>query len=542
MKEILIIEDEPGHVELIKRAFRYSDNYKLNIAVSLKEASVFLENNITDLIISDWKLPDGKGIEILNYDSVKEKIPVIITTSYGSQELAVEAIKSGALDYVAKSPASYSDMAHIVARAFREWDNIHEKKKIEAALIKSEEQLRLLNKNMPDIITFADPDGKFIYVSPSIENVLGIKPDEMTGRSVFGRIHPDDVARLENEFNNLKSANAPKKTDFRIMNGSGDYIWIETIGNMIFDKNESITGFVFNSRLIGDRKKEVDEIKRINEELEEMVNNRTFLPDDASEKLSIENQVPEKAQEDLNRVQEELEDSLSKEKELNVLKSRFMGMIANEYRAPLTLMLSSTYLLEEYFEKGNRDKFLKYLKKIRNSIHSLNSGLDNLAVIRDSESGAVKAKPEYIDLTAMTRDVIEEVKLMNDLRPEIIFSTNRREINLNTDKRLYRSIVMNLLNIALRNSSANNPIEVELNRGEKEIRLTVIQKSFGIEEDDMKYLLEPFDFGIYKGSLSTTGLGYSVIRACVEAMNADIDISGSKDELVKMTIIFPADN
>jgi response regulator of citrate/malate metabolism len=59
--------------------------------------------------------------------------PIMLMTSYGNEQVAVEAIKSGALDYVVKSPEAFADMPHTVARALREWNLLTERREAVAA-------------------------------------------------------------------------------------------------------------------------------------------------------------------------------------------------------------------------------------------------------------------------------------------------------------------------------------------------------------------------------------------------------------------------
>ena len=118
----LLIEDDPAHAELIQRAFEdRGDESKLTIARTLAEAREFLNSFKPTLIIADWRLPDGDSSELLHDDYSQPTIPIIIMTSYGSEQNAVRVIKSGALDYIVKSSESMMDMPHIAERAIEQW-------------------------------------------------------------------------------------------------------------------------------------------------------------------------------------------------------------------------------------------------------------------------------------------------------------------------------------------------------------------------------------------------------------------------------------
>ena len=112
---VLLIEDNQDQAELIRRGFeRDSHGVRLLIARSLRQAGNVLAEARPDLVITDVRLPDGSGMELLSADR-KPAVPVIVMTSFGDERMAVEAIKAGALDYVAKSPEAFADMPRIAA-------------------------------------------------------------------------------------------------------------------------------------------------------------------------------------------------------------------------------------------------------------------------------------------------------------------------------------------------------------------------------------------------------------------------------------------
>ena len=125
--QLLLVEDNPAHAELIRRAFVSSDRpVSLTVARSLQEARATLATTQPDLAIIDLLLPDGRGLELLPGDAR--------ATSYGNEQAAVESIKTGAVDYVVKSDATLADMPHIAERALRAWGYISERKRLEAQL------------------------------------------------------------------------------------------------------------------------------------------------------------------------------------------------------------------------------------------------------------------------------------------------------------------------------------------------------------------------------------------------------------------------
>lgn len=139
---ILLVEDEEGHIQLILRAFEYRRGVRLTVARTLGEARASLAEATPDMAIVDLLLPDGRGLDLL--EERKENglpFPAVIMTSHGDEEVAVEAMKAGALDYLVKSEETLAQMPHLAARALREWHHIAERRL-------AEEQLRETNQEL----------------------------------------------------------------------------------------------------------------------------------------------------------------------------------------------------------------------------------------------------------------------------------------------------------------------------------------------------------------------------------------------------------
>jgi two-component system, LuxR family, sensor kinase FixL len=118
---VLLVEDDEMHAELARRAFEDLPGVRLDVARRLGEARAQLAaGRVPDIVVADLRLPDGEGIELAGDDA----FPVVIMTSQGSEAMAVEAMRAGALDYVVKSEAMFDEMPHIVERALREWQHM----------------------------------------------------------------------------------------------------------------------------------------------------------------------------------------------------------------------------------------------------------------------------------------------------------------------------------------------------------------------------------------------------------------------------------
>ena len=197
--EILIVEDEAAHIELIKNAFlKKNQDITLQITRTIKEAYAYILNHKPDLVITDYLLPDGKGIDLLSM--LKEPCPIILMTSHGDEKIAVEAMKSGALDYVPKSADLLSELPHIAERGLREWAHITERKKMGTRLKDEHDFTSAVLDTSGALVTVFDAKGKILRFNRACEYTTGYSSDEVINQSFF------DLFISENEQNALKNA------------------------------------------------------------------------------------------------------------------------------------------------------------------------------------------------------------------------------------------------------------------------------------------------------------------------------------------------
>ena len=149
-KKILIVDDENDHIALIIRALEKDNQYLTATASTIDQAMNALNVFRPDIILSDFKLPDGDARSIIT--ACAGIMPVIVMTSFGNEELAVEMIKSGALDYIVKSQENFFNIGWNIERSLREWKNINERKKAEEELRGKNELLSKVNHEMVTIV------------------------------------------------------------------------------------------------------------------------------------------------------------------------------------------------------------------------------------------------------------------------------------------------------------------------------------------------------------------------------------------------------
>ncbi len=259
--EILLLEDELAHIELVTRSFRNEKEFRFTIVKSLAEAKIYLANNKPDVLITDWRLPDGDAIELIPKNKSIITIPIIVMTSYGNEELAVDAIKAGALDFIVKSIEAFNKLPYTIKRALREWEHITNTKIAENSLRKSEEKLRSLIEHAVDAIFMGDLDGNFISVNSKACELTGFSKEELLMMNMADLFTQEELKMNALQYELLKKGENVINTR-QLKKKDGSYIPVEM--NSKFMSNGYFQSFF---RDISERLR-TEELKRKFEETE----------------------------------------------------------------------------------------------------------------------------------------------------------------------------------------------------------------------------------------------------------------------------------
>ncbi|NVN92358.1 MAG: response regulator [Desulfuromonadales bacterium] len=194
---ILVVESDENHTKLIQRSFETaSEVYRLTTASSLREAFQILEKHTPLLVVTDFRLADGDGSRLI--ELAQNKYPVVILTAQGSERLAVESIKTGAIDYVVKSVESFAAMPRIALRAIRDWSLIQKRLRAEAELARSRAELKTIYDHAPVMMCLVDANRRVLYANPAFTAFTDVSGDDLIGGQtcdVFGCIDALDDPR-----------------------------------------------------------------------------------------------------------------------------------------------------------------------------------------------------------------------------------------------------------------------------------------------------------------------------------------------------------
>jgi PAS domain S-box-containing protein len=232
---ILILEDLPSDAELMVYELRQAEIAHTYRRVADREPFVAaLEENWPDLILSDFHLPNFDGLEALALaQAACPDTPFIFVSGAMGEEVAIDALKRGATDYVLKD--RLSRLGPAVQRALREAEERRERRQAEALLRESEEKYRLLVKNLPAVVYKCYPDCGVDFIDEKVEELTGYPKREFDTRKMKWHdvLLPEDFKKFKEAFKRVLKASGSYIREHRIRRKDGEIIWIQDRGQIV---------------------------------------------------------------------------------------------------------------------------------------------------------------------------------------------------------------------------------------------------------------------------------------------------------------------
>ena len=226
---------------------------RVETAAAMKKA---LQEKQWDIILCDYKIPKFSGahaIALLQETNID--IPLIIVSGTIGEETAIECMRSGAHDYVMKN--NLSRLCPAVGRELEEAEVIVQRKRMGEDLEESENKYRLSFENVTDVIYTIDKDLNILSVSPSVERVLGYKPQDFIGQpvSALGNIlTPESFEQAIANISVILKGETISLMVYRFIAKDGTIKYGEVSGSPMM-RNGKIIGIISVARNITERKR-----------------------------------------------------------------------------------------------------------------------------------------------------------------------------------------------------------------------------------------------------------------------------------------------
>jgi len=242
---------------------------------------------------------------------------------------------------------------------------------------------------------------------------------------------------------------------------------------------------------------------------------------------------------DRKKAEQELTEALAKEKELNDLKSRFITMTSHEFRTPLSSILSSAELLENYRHRWTEEKQNTHFNRIRVSVQHMTQLLNDVLFIGKAEAGKLEFNPRSLNLVEFGQSLIEELKIGIGAQHQFQYEVDSPEIVAPSDEKLLRQILTNLLSNAVKYSPKNSNILLKVFLEGDRVVFQVKDNGIGIPPDEKARLFESFHRATNVGNIQGTGLGLAIVKKCVDLHHGDLAVESEVDRGTTFTISIP---
>ena len=178
---VLAVDDEPDLCALSKDFLEMSEAMEVETACSVSEARAALGQRHFDVIVSDYQMPEEDGIQFLkSLRAAGDRMPFILFTGKGREEVVIEALNQGADSYLQKGgdpKAQFAELANMIEKAVQ-------RRRMELDLIENEEKFKNIFNSANDAILIINPDGRILEINDIGCNRLGYAKQEMLQKNV----------------------------------------------------------------------------------------------------------------------------------------------------------------------------------------------------------------------------------------------------------------------------------------------------------------------------------------------------------------------
>ncbi len=227
--------------------------------------------------------------------------------------------------------------------------------------------------------------------------------------------------------------------------------------------------------------------------------------------------------------------ALDAERELLEMKDHLLHSVSHEFRTPLSVILSSTELLESYAERLSPERRAEALHQIRCSTTRMNDMVGQVLLLSRIEARRLPVEPRLVDVAIAAREVVRETEIA--LQSEGTIRLKLPETVEHTlDPQILRAILGNLLSNAVKFSKADGIVEFDVEPGER-LRFRIRDHGHGIPQEELERVRDPFFRACSASDIPGNGLGLTIAFKCAELLGAVLTLeSGTAGTTATLTL------
>jgi signal transduction histidine kinase len=215
--------------------------------------------------------------------------------------------------------------------------------------------------------------------------------------------------------------------------------------------------------------------------------------------------------------------ALAAERDLVGMKDHLLHSVSHEFRTPLSVILSSAELLENYDARLAPERRAEALAQIRHATARMNDMVGQVLLLSRIEERRLPVEPHALDVAAFSRELAREIETATHARCPIRV-TAPETLDTTLDPALLRAVLGNLLSNAVKFSPDATPVEFTLQPGEP-VRFTIRDRGPGIATDDLPRVREPYFRTAAATEIPGTGLGLTIADKCAALLGGTLAIA-----------------
>ena len=361
--------------------------------------------------------------------------------------------------------------------------DITERKLAEEALTQNEEQFRLLAEKTSDLVCLHEPDGRYLYVSPSCQRLLGYDREDLLGTDPYDLFHPEDLERIRSEAHDkaLEGQGAVSVT-YRIRKESGDYTWFETLTEPILDESGKVVRLQTASRDVSERKR-------------------------AEEALS----------------------------EAARVRAEFLAEVSHELRTPLTVIRGNAEIGLELDRTCDHEEILREIVRESSTMSRM---VEDLLFLARSESATPPFRMEPVDARALLVGLERRAGALAAEHDATLDTTLLATGLVRVDPVRVEQAILALVDNAVKYGPEGQRVTFCSACSDGELRVDVEDRGPGIPETELPRIFERF-YRLADVDESGSGLGLSIAQTIAEAHGGRIEAESRLGEGTRMSFILP---
>ena len=489
---ILQIEDDEFDRLSFRRSLRAANiNAEVCTAEDDKTALALLKKQEFDCIFLDYLLPGTDGLSLLKQIRQTDNFtPIVVVTSQGDQNLAVEMMKAGAMDYITKKLLTPDGLSQTIRNIIRIQESEKQRKETEEALMISQARLMEAQRiahigNWEFFCTSFD-----IYWSDEVYNIFSVDKDTFVAsyRKALEAIHPEDRRKIHASIREAKPSGR-FNFDFRIIKPNGEYLFAYSQGHVVYESDGKI------KKIIG-TVQDVTKWKTVESELRR-------------NKILAEESVK--------------------------VKEQFLANMSHEIRTPMNGIIGlSSLMLNSEMNQEQRE----YVSAIKASGDNLLVIINDILDFSKLEAGKMTFEKASFNLKETIKFILEILKpkaIQKGILLESIVDSSLPEFIVGDSVRLSQ-ILMNLIGNAIKFTEQGSvALKVNiLNEGTEDMELEFLVRDtgIGIPEDKKDSIFESFTQASNNTTrkFGGTGLGLTITKKLVELQDGKIWVDSRINE------------